>query len=90
MRKLALVGGLICHRAERDWWYPELIFLIVVFSNSTNLAIVIPNSIVKRKLIIHKPHENLTRCIFSPTLFRDCTILHGFKMKNLKNSVLED
>ena len=25
-------------------WHPELVFLIIVFSDSTNLALVLPNS----------------------------------------------
>ena len=31
-------------------WYPELLFQTVVFFNSTDLAIVIPNSTVIRNL----------------------------------------
>ena len=34
--------------------YPELVFLTEVFSNSTDLALVIPNSTVKRKLFYSK------------------------------------
>ena len=32
---------------RRIGWYPELVFLAVVFSNSNDLEIVIHNSIVK-------------------------------------------
>ena len=31
-------------------WNPDLVFLTVVFFNSTDLAVVIPNSTVKRDL----------------------------------------
>ena len=32
----------------KSGWYPEVVFLTVVFLNSTDLAVVIPNSTVKR------------------------------------------
>ena len=35
-------------------WYPELVILAVVFSISTDLAGVIPNSTIKRKLFYSK------------------------------------
>ena len=35
---------------RNDGWNPELVFLTVVFFNSTDVAAVIPNSTVKRDL----------------------------------------
>ena len=36
----------VMHIADHIGWYPELVFLIVVFPNSTELAVVISNSAV--------------------------------------------
>ena len=53
-------------------WYPELVFLTVVFLNSTDLAEVIPNSTVKIYLFSLQPPENPTRDSFHP-LFTENT-----------------
>ena len=55
-------------------WYPELVFLLVVFSNSTDLAVVIPNSTVKHKLFAEQPRENQTRYSLSLAFQRKCII----------------
>ena len=39
---------------DNNGWYPELVILAVVFSNSTDLAVVIPNSTIKRQLFYSK------------------------------------
>ena len=52
-------------------WNPELAFLSVVISNSTDLAVMIPNSTVKHKLFLL---NNLTKTIpdiHSHTLIRE-------------------
>ena len=33
---------------QLNGWYPEIVFLTVVFLNSADIAVVIPNSTVKR------------------------------------------
>ena len=41
-------------------WYPEQVFLTVVFLNSTDIAVVIPNSTVKGTYFTLQPCENPT------------------------------
>ena len=47
-------------------WNPELVFLTVVFFYSTDLAVVIPNSIVKRYLFYNTTSWKPTRDSFHP------------------------
>ena len=57
------------NQQKNDGWYPELEFLTVVFSNSTDLAVVISSSTVKIKLFRNttswKPYLELICTHFS-------------------------
>ena len=42
---------------QNNGWYPELVFLTVVFSNSTDLAVVIFKQCINRTYFITQPRE---------------------------------
>ena len=56
-------------------WYPELVFLTVVFLNSTDIAVVILNSTVKRYLFYTlQPCENPTIDSVYSIFLEECII----------------
>ena len=63
-----------------------LVFLTIVFSNSTDLAVVIPNSTIKSCLVYPitsgKPYQRFSLIYF----LEECTIWTYFEENNLKNS----
>ena len=65
-------------------WYPELVFLTVVFFNSTDLAVVIPNSTVKRYLFYSTTSQKPCQRFISLSLFGRMHNLTHFLREALK------
>ena len=48
-------------------WYPELVFLAIVFLNSSNLSLMILNSSVLKICFVSKPLEKHLKDLNSPS-----------------------